>query len=155
MKSNKSNIQDLPKYVHAVSGKFIAIDGKVVRSDYVYKDFKRFELCWNSEGASSLTFWDDEGKHEQPFKNTKTDFNKYVKPLVKIFEQNVGKIDRKSFDAKVRQLNERIFIAKLNEDLDLLEDLLLQRKNVSEYKLIKFCPLCGKELDKCTCITCI
>lgn len=149
----KASLEDLPRYVKAVSGKFITVDDRTVRTDFQYREYERFELTWDIENGAGIVYWDNEGAHQLPIKLTKTDFNKFVKPVVKIFENTIdsGKLSRLDFNLRMRELNDRIFIAKLNDDLDLLEDLLILRKNVRSYHLVPYCQGCGRELDKCQC----
>lgn len=85
----KANITGLPKRVHAISGKFIVIDGEIHKLSYSYKDIPHFDLTWDVDGESSLIYWDNTGTHVQQIKNTKTDFNKWVKPLVKLVKDQV------------------------------------------------------------------
>ena len=145
-------VQELPKYVKAVSGRFITVDGVTIKTEFSYKDLERFELLWDSSNSSSLTYWDESGKHIQPIKLTKTDFNKYVKPVLKVFEAFDGKLTRQEFNHRMQEINDRIAIARLNDDLDLLGDLLIQRKNIASYNSVQYCKGCAKSLDECTCL---
>lgn len=144
-------VQELPKYVKAVSGRFITVDGVTIRTEFKYKDLERFELIWDSDNSARLTYWDNDGKHIQPIKLTKTDFNKYVKPVVKVFEAFDGKLTRQEFNHRMQEINDRITIARLNDDLDLLGNLLIQRKNIIGYSPVEYCKGCAKSLDECTC----
>lgn len=84
----KANMDALPELVIAISNKVIKVDDTVKHCDFAYKDYTRYTLIWSKDKSvpSSLTYWGKNGKNVIPLKNTKKDYNAWVKEVVDIFK---------------------------------------------------------------------
>ena len=84
----KANMDALPELVIAMSNKVIKVDGTVKHCDFAYRDYTRYSLLWSKDKSvpSSFTYWDKNGKNVVHLKNTKKDYNAWVKEIVDIFK---------------------------------------------------------------------